>query len=72
LPKLSNEDKVPSVMQYMVDADARGTQNLKGLYTYTAQEAKDWEDAFARFNEDIFNLASCYPSYHLEPRYHET
>lgn len=72
LPTLSNGDKVPAMMQHMVDANARGTQNLKGLYTYSAQEAKDWEDAFARFNEDIFSLASCYPSYKLEPRFHET
>lgn len=61
-PTLSNTDKVPSLMQKMVDSNARGTQNLVGLYKYTAKEAKEWEDAFAMFNKDIYQLASFYPS----------
>lgn len=68
LPTLSNGEKVPPVMQHMVDANARGTQNLRGLYSYSAQEAKEWEKAFAKFNKEIFYLASCYPSFKLEPR----
>jgi 3-hydroxybutyryl-CoA dehydrogenase len=49
-------------MQEMVRTNARGTQNLTGLYPYTQQEAKEWEDAFALFNKDIFRLAALYPS----------
>jgi 3-hydroxybutyryl-CoA dehydrogenase len=60
-PKLSNDEKVPPVMQEMVDGNARGTQNQYGLYRYTPKEAKEWEDAFALFNKDIFQLASLYP-----------
>src|SRR5258705_7957352 len=33
-PTLSNTDKVPPLMQKMVDSNARGTQNLVGLYKY--------------------------------------
>ena len=49
-------------MQSMVEQDARGIQNLKGLYRYTPGEARAWEEAFARFNTDIFRLAVAYPS----------
>ncbi len=61
LPQLSNSDKVPGVMQEIVATNARGTKNLKGLYTYTKKEAHDWENAFALFNKDIFQLATVYP-----------
>jgi 3-hydroxybutyryl-CoA dehydrogenase len=61
LPQLSNSDKVPRVMQEIVATNARGTKNLKGLYTYTKKEAHDWENAFTLFNKDIFQLAAVYP-----------
>lgn len=61
-PKLSNEDKIPGIMQDMVDEKARGTQSVKGLYPYSAEEAKKWDASFALFNEEIFRLAASYPS----------
>lgn len=61
-PKLSNNETVPGVMQEMVDKQARGIHNQKGLYPYTAEEAEQWEKAYAQFNEDIFKLAAQYPS----------
>jgi 3-hydroxybutyryl-CoA dehydrogenase len=61
-PQLSNADNVPGIMQKVVDDNGRGIQNLKGLYSYTSTEAKEWEDAFAAFNKDIFLLASLHPS----------
>lgn len=61
-PTLSNENTVPEIMQTMVDIDARGTQNQKGLYTYSQEEAEKWDEAFALFNQDIYQLASLYPS----------
>jgi 3-hydroxybutyryl-CoA dehydrogenase len=61
-PTLSNDNDVPILMQKMVQINAKGTQNLKGLYAYSVEEAKEWEDAFALFNKDIFYLASQYPS----------
>ncbi|WP_316814387.1 3-hydroxyacyl-CoA dehydrogenase family protein [Pedobacter heparinus] len=60
-PQLSNSDKVPTVMQNIVEINGRGIQNLKGLYSYTDQEAKDWERAFFAFNEEILRLAARYP-----------
>ncbi|HMF70730.1 MAG TPA: 3-hydroxyacyl-CoA dehydrogenase family protein [Flavitalea sp.] len=61
-PVLCNADNVPALMQEMVDNNARGTQNQVGLYKYTSKEAKEWEDAFAMFNKDIYQLASFYPA----------
>jgi 3-hydroxyacyl-CoA dehydrogenase len=60
--KLSNEEKVPAVMQAMIAEKARGTQSVKGLYPYNAEEAKMWDESFALFNEEIFRLAALYPS----------
>lgn len=62
LPKLNNDDSVPPMMQDMVDNDARGVHNLKGLFQYTPDEAQEWEKAFALFNEEIHKLAGEYPS----------
>ena len=61
-PVLSNDNKVPAIMQGAVDNNEQGTRNLKGLYSYTRAEAKKWEEAFAMFNKDILQLASFYPS----------
>jgi len=61
-PKLSNEEKVPGMMHEMIAEKARGTQSVKGLYSYTAEEARKWDESFALFNEEIFRLAALYPS----------
>src|SRR5690606_35200374 len=46
-PTLSNTEKVPEIMQKMVDIQARGTHNAKGLYPYTEEESIKWDKAFA-------------------------
>lgn len=61
-PKLCNDNKVPGLMQKMVKIKARGTQDAQGLYNYTVEEAKQWNEAFALFNQDIYELAVLYPS----------
>jgi 3-hydroxybutyryl-CoA dehydrogenase len=61
-PVLCNHEHVPALMQRMVDMNARGIQNLSGLYHYSEQEAKKWEEAFVLFNEEIYQLATAYPS----------
>lgn len=68
-PQLSNSDKVPAVMQKMVDTNARGVQNALGLYEYTEEEARQWEEAFAVFNQEIYELSLKYPLHQLE--YHK-
>ena len=60
--QLSNEEKVPATMQQMIDVKGRGIQNTTGLYAYTPEEAKKWDEAFALFNQEIFRLAALYPS----------
>ncbi|GAB2781622.1 3-hydroxyacyl-CoA dehydrogenase family protein [Rhabdobacter roseus] len=60
-PQLSTTDQVPALMQRMVDTHARGVQNARGLYPYTEEEARQWEEAFALFNQDIYHLSSKYP-----------
>jgi 3-hydroxybutyryl-CoA dehydrogenase len=61
-PGLCNDEQVPPLMQGMVDKNARGVQNLSGLYEYTQEEAEKWNEAFALFNVEIFRLAAMYPS----------
>ena len=60
-PILCNDEKVPELMQELVKKKLRGTMDAQGLYPYTAEEAKEWDEAFALFNEDIYRLAAIYP-----------
>lgn len=60
-PQLNNRDDVSPIMQKLVEEKARGTQSAKGLYNYTKEEAKLWDEAFSAFNGDIFHLAKKYP-----------
>lgn len=59
-PQLHNGDEVPTLMQGIVDQKARGTQSGKGLFSYTEDEAKKWNECFALFNKDIYRLAEEY------------
>lgn len=61
-PTLNNRGDVPEIMERMVNIHARGTRNGHGLYHYTIEEARKWDEAFASFNEDIARLAALYPS----------
>jgi 3-hydroxybutyryl-CoA dehydrogenase len=65
-PKLSNSEEVPLIMQKMLEINARGIQNSKGLYPYNAEEAKKWEEAFSLFNKDIYLLADEYSQNNAE------
>jgi 3-hydroxybutyryl-CoA dehydrogenase len=61
-PKLNNDNEIPDIMQRMIDEKARGTKTSTGFYNYTEEEAKKWEENFALFNRDIYELAAKYPS----------
>lgn len=63
-PKLCNDVQVPHLMQKMVDIHARGIKDLKGLYNYSEEEARQWEESFALFNVEIYQLAALYLSQH--------
>lgn len=60
-PKLNNDDQVPKIMQTMINKKAKGTKSSQGLYSYTKDEAKNWEAKFALFSKDIYELAAMYP-----------
>lgn len=60
-PLLSNTNTVPALMQRLVEKKLRGTMDAEGLYSYTVEEAREWDEAFASFNEDIYKLAALYP-----------
>jgi 3-hydroxybutyryl-CoA dehydrogenase len=60
LPQLSNTDKVPELMQKLIADNAKGIYNSKGIYSYSNGEASQWEEAFARFNNEIHTLAASY------------
>ena len=67
-PGLSNADEVPEMMQEMIRKEARGIHNGIGLYDYTEEEARKWDEAFALFNKDIYKLATSFPSEQREEK----
>ena len=50
----------------MVENIAKGIHNEKGLYSYSHQEAQQWERAFASFNKEILQLASEFSAENVE------
>ncbi len=60
LKELSNRSDVPQLMERIVTEGAKGVHNCQGLFAYSEEQAKAWEEAFARFNKDIYELASKY------------
>jgi 3-hydroxybutyryl-CoA dehydrogenase len=61
-PEFCNDETIPPLMQKMIDVDAKGIRNGVGLYSYSAEEARRWDEAFTLFNADIYQLAVSYPS----------
>jgi 3-hydroxybutyryl-CoA dehydrogenase len=61
-PALNNSAEVPGLVKELTAKDSRGIQNSIGFYHYTEEEAKKWNNAFASFNDDIYQLALEYPS----------
>lgn len=60
LPQLNNSSEVPQIMKKIVEDKARGIHNQDGLYSYTKKEAHQWEEAFSRFNRDMYFLTDKY------------
>ena len=61
LPTLNNDTEVPSLISDIVSAGGKGTANGKGFYEYPPEEAKLWEETYARFSYEIRELALKYP-----------
>lgn len=53
--------KVPALMRKVVESGAKGVANAKGFYSYTPQEARQWEKRFIKFSYEIRALAQKYP-----------
>lgn len=61
LPQLESTTETPPEMQSLVQQNARGIHNQLGLYPYTAEECRHWQDQFEAFMRDISRLAARYP-----------
>ncbi|HVN79255.1 MAG TPA: hypothetical protein VMW38_09675, partial [Terriglobia bacterium] len=55
------ETKVPPLMEKLVQSGARGVSNAQGFYSYTPEEAENWEKLFLKFTYEIRALAIKYP-----------
>jgi len=62
-PELSNESKVPPLIEQLVNSGARGVANARGFYRYTPEEARRWEKLFLKFTYEIRALARKYPEH---------
>lgn len=62
LPDLSRDTTVPRILKDMHESNSMGTQNLKGFYSYSPEEAELWEDKFHRISSDINRLIESYES----------
>lgn len=60
-PNLCNSTEMPKLIDDIVKAGGKGVANGQGFYSYTAEEAKLWEETFTAFSYEIRNLALKYP-----------
>ncbi|HEY8970212.1 MAG TPA: 3-hydroxyacyl-CoA dehydrogenase family protein, partial [Puia sp.] len=60
-PTLSNSTELPALIDGIVKSGGRGVANGKGFYTYTEEEARQWEETFTQFSYEIRRLALKYP-----------
>jgi len=60
-PELDCSAKVPELMRQVVESGAEGVRNAKGFYTYTPEQAGNWEKLFLKFSYEIRALAAKYP-----------
>ena len=52
-PQLSNTAEVPATMHTLVDSGAKGIANGRGFYTYSPEQAAEWEQ---RLLENVWRL----------------
>jgi len=61
-PTLNNSTAVPQLIDDIVKAGGRGVANGHGFYTYSKEEARQWEETFTQFSYEIRRLALKYPA----------
>ena len=59
-PNLNNSPEVPPVMQKLAADQARGITNGRGFYTYTAEEAHQWEELYRQHAWRVTKLQNEY------------
>lgn len=67
-PTLSNQTDTPELIDKIAREGGNGITNGNGFYTYTKEEAAEWEKAFEEFAYDINSLARKYPIDLVEKR----
>lgn len=60
-PTLSNQNETPSWMDALAEHGGNGVSNGTGFYTYSPEEAAEWQKAYKEFKYDIYNLSVKYP-----------
>jgi hypothetical protein len=45
-----------------IKLNIRGTRSSKGLYDYSSEDPRKLKEAYALFNEEIYQLAAMYPA----------
>jgi len=60
LPSLANSTALPAVLQKMIDENAKGTINGHGFYSYTREEAEQWEALFLKHAWKVRELLNGY------------
>lgn len=66
MPHLATTKQVPLIMQDVVATHKNGIYNGKGIYDYSPEEVKHWQERFGAFNEEINQLASDYSTKNIE------
>jgi 3-hydroxybutyryl-CoA dehydrogenase len=61
-PTLNNSTAIPKLIDDIVKSGGRGVANAHGFHSYTAEEAKAWEETFKEFSYEIRKLALKYPA----------
>tara|TARA_B100001175_G_C19508800_1_gene642429 strand:- start:1166 stop:2146 length:981 start_codon:yes stop_codon:yes gene_type:complete len=59
-PELSNQTTVPKLIDDIAKKGGNGISNGVGFYTYSKEEALEWEKAFERFSFDINKISLKY------------
>lgn len=61
--ELCTSTEVPKLLDRVVSEGGQGTANAQGLYPYTAESAKRWNDAFHHFTNEMMNLTERYQAF---------
>ncbi len=70
-PTLNNSTEVPKSIETIAEKGGNGIENGQGFYTYTKEEAAEWEKAYEEFAFDISRLSAKYPIDLIEKRISE-